>query len=79
MLGVDAKRLHFVHEMFHGDTGALLCTVEQMLLHVDVAEGRSAPILPHVAAALQAIAEAHAHLPVPKQVGTVMRLPPPKP
>jgi hypothetical protein len=56
----------------------LLCTVEQMLVHVDMAAGRSAPILPHVAAALQAIAEAHARMPVPKQVGSVMRLPPPK-
>jgi acyl-CoA thioesterase FadM len=79
VLGVDAKRLHFVHEMFHGDTGALLCTVEQMLVHVDMAAGRSVAILPHVAEALQAIATAHEPLPVPPRVGSVMRLPPPRP
>lgn len=79
VLGVDAKRLHFVHEMFHGHTGALLASVEQMLVHVDMNAGRSVPILPHVAEALQAIAAAHAHLPVPPRVGSVMRLPPPKP
>ena len=78
VLGVDAKRLHFVHEMFHGDTGALLCTVEQMLVHVDMAAGRSVAILPHVAEALQAIAATHASMPVPPRVGSVMRLPPPK-
>lgn len=75
LLGVDRKRMHLVHEMYHGDTGALLASVEQMLVHVDMNAGRSAPILPDVAAALQAIAEAHADLPVPDRVGSVMRLP----
>jgi len=75
VLGVDAKRLHFIHSMYHGDTQALLCTAEQMLVHVDMRAGRSSPILPGVAAALAAIRDAHAHLPVPPQVGSVMRLP----
>jgi carnitine 3-dehydrogenase len=79
ILGVDAKRVHLVHDMRHGDTDVQLAVVEQMLVHVDMNAGRSAPILPHVAAALTAIAAAHAHLPVPPQVGSVMRLPPPKP
>ncbi len=78
VLGVDAKRVHLVHEMFHGDSGALLCTVEQMLVHVDMTAGRAVAILPDVAAALRAIADAHEHLPVPQRVGSVMRLPPPK-
>ena len=51
---------------------------EQMLVHVDMAAGRSVAILPHVAAALGAIRDAHASLSVPPQVGSVMRLPPPK-
>ncbi len=75
LLGVDQKRMHLVHEMHHGDTGALLASVEQMLVHVDMVAGRSAPILPGVAAALHAIADAHADLPVPDRVGSVMRLP----
>ena len=33
------------------------------------------PILPNVAAALTAIRDAHAQLPIPPQVGSVMRLP----
>ncbi|MEQ1702001.1 MAG: thioesterase family protein [Ilumatobacteraceae bacterium] len=78
VLGVDAKRVHLFHTMFHGDTGAMLCTAEQMLVHVDMNAGRSAPILPQVAAALAAIAEAHAGLPIPSQVGSVMRLPAPR-
>jgi len=75
IIGVDAKRVHLVHSMLHGDDGDLLATVEQMLVHVDMEAGRSAPILADVADALAAIAEAHASLPVPPQVGTVMRLP----
>jgi len=75
VLAVDNKRLHFIHSMYHGDTEALLCTAEQMLVHVDMSAGRSAPILPNVAAALAAISAAHAHLPIPPQVGSVMRLP----
>ncbi|MEY4175980.1 MAG: hypothetical protein RI900_3145 [Actinomycetota bacterium] len=78
VLGVDTKRVHLIHQMLHGDDGGLLCTAEQMLVHVDMNAGRSAPILPHVAAALQAIATSHAPLPVPPQVGSVMKLPPPR-
>jgi carnitine 3-dehydrogenase len=79
MLGSDAKRMHFLHTMLHGVDGGMLATVEQMLVHVDMNAGRSAPILPGVAAAVRAITEAHAVLPVPPQVGSVMRLPAPKP
>ena len=77
VLGVDSKRLHFIHSMYHGDTGALLCTAEQMLVHVDMNAGRSSPILPNVAAALVAVRKAHADLQIPPQVGSVMRLPQP--
>ena len=78
LLGVDAKRVHLIHTMLHGDTGATLCTAEQMLVHVDMAAGRSVAILPHVAAALAAVATAHTDLPIPSQVGSVMRLPSPR-
>jgi acyl-CoA thioesterase FadM len=78
ILGVDTKRVHLVHDMRHGDTDAQLCVVEQMLVHVDMHAGRSAPILPHVAAALSTIRDSHAGLPVPSQVGRVMQLPPPR-
>ena len=74
VLGVDTKRLHSFHAMEHAATGDLLCTTEQMLVHVDTRVGSSAPILTGPADALTAIAEAHAELPVPLQVGLVMAL-----
>jgi acyl-CoA thioesterase FadM len=62
VLGVDRKRLHIYHEMFHGDNEKLLATSEQMLVHVDMNAGRSVAILPHVRAALDAISTAHSTL-----------------
>lgn len=78
ILGADAKRMHLFHSMHHGDSGKLLCTVEQMLVHVDMNAGRSAPMLPDVAAAVHAICAAQASLDVPAQVGSIMRLPAPR-
>jgi carnitine 3-dehydrogenase len=74
VLGVDAKRLHIVHEM-HDQSRRLVATAEQMLLHVDTRAGRVIPFPREIAARLRQIAEAHAVLPVPSYVGHVMRLP----
>ncbi len=63
VLGSDAKRLHILHTMYRG--GEVLCTGEQMLVHVDAAAGRSAPLLEGPAAAVAAVTEAHASMPDP--------------
>jgi carnitine 3-dehydrogenase len=76
LLGLDDKRLHFFHAMYHGETGALLSTTEQMLLHVDMNAGKSCPIEPQVRDALTAILAAHGDLPVPEQVGRRMAVKP---
>jgi carnitine 3-dehydrogenase len=69
VLGVDRKRLHIYHEMFHDDDDTMLATTEQMLVHVDMNSGRSAAILPDVRAALDAVASTHASLPTPARAG----------
>jgi acyl-CoA thioester hydrolase len=61
VLGADAKRLHIVHEIY-GPDGDLLATAEQMLLHVDMNAGRTAPFPPAQAARLAEIVRAHADL-----------------
>lgn len=78
ILGLDSKRLHFFHHMYHGNTGDLLATTEQMLLHVDMHTSCAAPIQPQVLAVLEQIWQAHKHLPTPKQQGRVMAVPPAK-
>jgi carnitine 3-dehydrogenase / betainyl-CoA thioesterase len=62
VLGLDRKRLHIYHEMFHGATDKLLATTEQMLVHVDMHAARSVAILPDVRAALEAILAVHSTL-----------------
>ncbi|MBS0254394.1 MAG: thioesterase family protein [Proteobacteria bacterium] len=69
LLDSDDKRLHIFHAMHHAETGALLATGEQMLVHVDMAAERSCPMPPELARKVAAIRTAHAHLPVPPQAG----------
>ena len=72
LLDFDDKRLHIFHAMFHARTGDLLATAEQMLVHVDMAQGRATPIPTEVQNRLQSVAKAHAKLPIPSQVGKPM-------
>ncbi len=74
LLGLDEKRLHFFHSMYHGETDALLATTEQMLLHVDMQESKAAPIKPEVHQVLEKIMQAHQTLEKPAQVGRVMQV-----
>ena len=59
VLGVDDKRLHFIHFVGNTEHGETNATIEQMLVHVDMTEGRSSPILPDVRIALAVVADAH--------------------
>ena len=67
VLGADEKRLH-VFIRIEKD-GAPVATLEQMLLHVDMAKGRACPAAPEVLARLGAIRDAHAALPRPETAG----------
>ena len=79
VLGSDAKRLHIFHAMY-SDEGEnrgseLLCTTEQMLVHVDTRAGRSAPVLPGPATAVVAVTAAHSTMPIPPEAGRRMTIP----
>lgn len=69
LLDADEKRLHIFHAMHNAATGELLATGEQMLVHVDMAAGKSAQMPPDLHARVQAVLTAHAALPVPAQAG----------
>lgn len=69
LLDCDVKRLHIFHAMFHGHSGELLATGEQMLVHVDLSAGRSVAMPADMLAKVQAIHAAHAALPRPVQAG----------
>ena len=69
LLGHDAKRIHYIHAMYHAREGYLASTNELMSLHVDLATRRGASMAPEIAARLAAIQAAHDALPRPPQAG----------
>jgi acyl-CoA thioesterase FadM len=72
VLDYDRKRIHIFHEMRHGETGDVVATGEQLLVHVDMAAGRSAELPAEIAERVAAIHRAHAVLPTPDVVGKPM-------
>ena len=74
LLGHDAKRLHYIHAMYHARDGYLAATNELMSLHVSVATRRGTPMDDDVLARLAAIQKAHDALPRPPQAGRVIGL-----
>ncbi len=72
LLGLDEKRLHFFHSMYHSVSNELLATTEQMLLHADLNASATCPIKPDVYQALKAIMAVHQDMSRPKQVGRQM-------
>src|SRR5262247_3290384 len=74
LLGHDAKRIHYIHEMHHAKDGYLAATNELMSLHVSQATRRSAPMAAEVLDRLAQIQQAHDALPRPTQVGRTIGL-----
>jgi acyl-CoA thioester hydrolase len=72
LLDHDERRLHIYHEMRHGETGALVASAEQLLVHVDTQAGRSADLPGHLLERIRALAAAHAGLARPAVVGRPM-------
>jgi acyl-CoA thioester hydrolase len=69
LLGHDAKRLHYIHAMYHATEGYLASTNELMSLHVDLATRRGAPMHDSVRARLAAIQGEHDTHARPPQAG----------
>ncbi len=71
LLGVDAKRLHFFHEIWQADAGYRAGTGEQIDVHVDLRTRRSAAFPAEVLARLQAVAAAHRAIQAPANSGAL--------
>jgi acyl-CoA thioester hydrolase len=69
LLGFDAKRIHYVHEVYHARNGYLAATNELMSLHVSRATRRATAMAPDVLARLARIQAVHDTLPRPPHVG----------
>lgn len=74
LLDHDAKRLHYMHMMYHAEEGYLASTNELISLHVDMTARRSAPMPAEILSRLDEIAVAHKQMPRPTQSGRVISL-----
>jgi acyl-CoA thioester hydrolase len=75
LLGVDSKRLHYFHEMFHAQGGHRVAAQELLALHIDLSVRRVAPFPAELYARLQAVVQERAGQPLPKGVGRRIALP----
>lgn len=69
LLGYDAKRIHYFHEMWQATEPYLAATNELMSLHVSAETRRGAPMAPSVLDHLAKVQNAHDALPRPPQAG----------
>ncbi|MCP4329415.1 MAG: thioesterase-like protein [Alphaproteobacteria bacterium] len=76
LLGHDAKRLHYIHTMYHAVSGFQAATREHLSLHVDLDRKRSSAMPTEVQRRLVALTEAHKDLPIPAEVGSVIGIRP---
>lgn len=67
IVSADEKRFRSFVRIMKGDT--CVATVEQLCLHVDMKVGKTVPAAPEVWGKLQAVAKAHAGLPLPDGAG----------
>ena len=72
ILDHDAKRLHYMHMMYHGAEGYLAATNELMLMNIDYETRRSAPWPEWSMPRIEKLAALHAQLPRPKQAGRLI-------
>jgi acyl-CoA thioester hydrolase len=75
LLGADAKRLHYFHEMFHAEHGHRVAAQELIALHIDLRVRRTTPFAPALLEQLQAVVRARAGEPLPEGVGRRITMP----
>jgi acyl-CoA thioester hydrolase len=74
LIDFDAKRIHYIHEMYHAEEGYLAATNELMSLHVSQETRRSAPMADDAMARLAEVKAAHDALPPSPYVGRIIGL-----
>lgn len=67
VLDYDAKRLHYIHCMYHGEEGFLSATNECLSIHVDMETRKSAPFSSELQETFGTMREAHTKLGMPDQ------------
>ena len=68
LLDLDEKRLHFFERMYHAEKDTVMATVEQLVIHVNLATRHSSVMPPAVYRQLETIMHAHRKLPRPAEI-----------
>ena len=76
LLSHDEKRFRFFMSMYHGEQDYLAATLEALGVYVDLETRRVAIMPPDLRQRLADVCAAHAKLPVPKDAGRAIRVPP---
>ena len=75
LLDYDQKRTHVFMELIHAKEGFISATSEQIHMHVDMNQKRSAPFPDPVLEKISAMHADHKPLPIKPQVGRVIGIP----
>ena len=75
LVGADEKRLHTFEELRHASEGWLSATSENMTIHIDMAARKTAAFPPDIRARIEVVANAHAGLPRPEDIGRKVAMP----
>jgi len=76
LLDYDSKRLHTFEQLFHAEHGWVAATSENMSLHVNMTNRKTAAFAPQAARRLAAMKASHARLPRPEVAGRRVAMPP---
>ena len=69
LLDFDAKRIHYFEQLFHATEGWVSATSENLALHVNVDQKKTAPFPEDVALRLAQMQRSHTKLPLPEAAG----------
>ena len=69
LLDFDAKRMHYFEQLFHAGEGWVSATSENLALHVDMDNRKTAPFPKRIATRLGEMKASHALLPIPEAAG----------
>jgi acyl-CoA thioester hydrolase len=69
LLDFDSKRVHYLEQLFHASDGFVSATSENLALHVNLDNRKTAPFPDDVARRLTQMQLSHAKLPRPEETG----------
>lgn len=75
LLAVDAKRLHYFHEMFHAERGHRVAAQELLGLHIDMSLRRVAPLPDALRQRIETFVRKRGDKPLPQGAGRRIEMP----